>query len=321
MEHEQMSDTSRIPEPVNGLPPRHEWAGDLLGLDHSVIRVPDLEEGTSWYRRLLGLVEAGRRPGTVYLASPLTGTIVLGLAEGGTGLAYTSFRARDGEALGRLAGKLGAAGTPFQRGVDGTRPGGIDALRIELPTGHTMELLHAEDSGRKKPGPGYPGKGYVAGAIDVRTSHLQVRTTDVVALSDFVQQIGFRVSNYVPTEDGTNHMIQFTRVNDYHHQFAILTGRDGLHHVALELDQVDFYKFLDHLAAEHIPAEYGPGRHVEGNLLFIYVRDPFGNRLEITGPMEHVGYDYPPHTVEYEHWFHMNMWGPQPPESWYKEWT
>lgn len=316
-----MSDKAPTPGPVTGLPPIHEWAGDLVGIDHSVIQVPSLDEGLAWYRRLLGLVEAGRDGNRVYLASPLTGTIVLGLAEGGVGLQYMSFRARDAAGLGRLADKLDAAGIPFTRGADGSRPGAIDALRIELPTGHVMELLHAEDSGRKKPGPGYPGPGYVTGAMDVRTSHLQVRTPDVVGLSNFVQKLGFRVSCYVPTEDGTNHMIQFTRTNDYHHQLAILTGRAGLHHVALELDQADFYKFLDHLAAVHIPAEYGPGRHVEGNMMFIYVRDPFGNRLEITSPMERVSYDYPPHTVEYEHWFHMNMWGPQPPESWYKEWT
>lgn len=321
MEHEQVSQAAPVPGPVTDLPPYEEWAGDFLGIDHTVVRVPDLEEGVAWYRRLLGLIEAARSPGKVYLASPLTGTIVLGLAEGGLGLEYASFRARDGQALERLAGKLQSAGVDFERGIAGSRPGAIDALRLVLPTGHTMELLHAETTGKNKPGPGYPGEGYVAGAIDVRTSHLQVRTTDVVELSEFVQKIGFRVSNYVPTPDGANHMIQFTRVNDFHHQLAILSGRAGLHHVALELDQVDFYKFLDHLAAVHIPAEYGPGRHVEGNLLFIYVRDPFGNRLEICGPMEYVGYDYPPHTVEYEHWFHMNMWGPQPPESWYKEWT
>ena len=209
-----MSQAAPVPGPVTGLPPYEDWAGDLLGVDHTVVRVPNLDQGVAWYRRLLGLVEAARSPGKVYLASPLTGTIVLGLAEGDPGLEYASFRARDSQALERLAGKLKGAGVDFERGIAGSRPGAIDALRLVLPTGHTMELLHAETTGKNKPGPGYPGEGYVTGAIDVRTSHLQLRTTDVVELSEFVQKIGFRVSNYVPTPDGTNHMIQFTRVND-----------------------------------------------------------------------------------------------------------
>jgi len=311
-----MNDDVVNPKYDNNLPPKHTWAGDLARIDHSVMNVPDLEEGISWYRRLLGLVVSERRDGKVYLASPKSGRTVLGLSEGGTGLCYVSFRAYDSESLERLAGRLEARKVEYQRGIEDSRPGAIEALRFQLPTGHTMELLHAEDNVLSK-----EERCYHAGAFDVRTSHLQTRTMDVLGMSAFLQGIGFKVSNYVPTPDGEKHMIQFTRVNDYHHQLAILTGKEGLHHIALELDSKDFWEFCDHLSVEHIPAEYGPGRHFEGNLLFIYVRDPFGNRLEITGPMAHVGFDYPAHTIEHEHWYHMNMWGPQPPKTWYEEWT
>ncbi|HWI85855.1 MAG TPA: VOC family protein [Sphingomonas sp.] len=310
-----MNETDTAPELHPAGLPNHLWQGDIKRIDHSVIRVPDLEAGISWYRRLLGLVESERRSGRVYLASPFSGETVLGLTEGGTGLAYVSYRVRGAEALERIAARLQSADIAFERGHDDTRSGAVAALRLELPTGHVLELLQAEETEKRKPAPGY-----VAGAMDVRTSHLQLRTLDVLGTSEFMKKIGFKVSTYVPLPDG-KHLLQFMRVNEFHHQLAILTGTAGLHHVALELDVVDFWKFCDHLSIERIPAEYGPGRHLEGDLLFIYVRDPFGNRLEITGPMALAGFDYPPQPGHDEPWYHMNRWGPQPPESWYHEWT
>jgi catechol 2,3-dioxygenase len=307
-----------LSDDIEGIDPAesHRWKGDLSGIDHTVIRVPDLEAGVAWYRRLLGLVEVERRDGRVYLASPVSGLVVLGLQEGGKGLGYVSYAARSAKSVARLKQRLDRAGVAYQTSIDDTRSGVIDAFRVELPTGHMLEVLHAEPPAPSK----IPPPGYAPGAIDVRTSHTQLRTLDVLGMSDFLKVLGFRVSTYVPLPDG-KHLLQFLRVNERHHQMAILTGSSGLHHVALELDTTAFWTFCDHLGVERIPAEYGPGRHLEGDILFIYVRDPFGNRLEITGPMSHAGYDYTPHAGSDEPWYHMNRWGPQPPESWYHEWT
>src|SRR6478735_9711415 len=82
------------------------WKGELEGLDHAVIRVPNLDEALGWYQQLLGLAVTERRPGRVFLASPVTGHVVLGLVEGGTGLEYVSFRAHSAEAFERLLGRL-----------------------------------------------------------------------------------------------------------------------------------------------------------------------------------------------------------------------
>ncbi|RYH01296.1 bleomycin resistance protein [Salipiger sp. IMCC34102] len=298
------------------LPPKQDWAGNLAALDHTVIKVPDLVEGADWYNRFLGLTVADRRGGIAYLASPVSGQIVLGLAEGGTGLDYMSFRVHEGDGLDRLAHRMKSAGVAYDDSADRTRPDTERALRLTLPEGQTKQIMQAAP--RDKPST----RGLTPGALDIRTSHLQLRTPDVMGLSRFVQDaLGFRVTNYVPTPDGDNHMIQFTRINDYHHQLAILAGKPGLHHVALSMDKDDFFAFLTHIEREHIPVEYGPGRHYEVRSLFAYVRDPFGNRIEVAGPMAYVGHDYTPSTVEHEHWYHMNMWGPAPPKTWFEEWT
>lgn len=295
----------------------HKFRGDIAGVDHYVVRVGSLEEGVAWYRKVFGFVELGRANGCVYLGSPVTGHVILGLAEGGTGLQYVSYHVYDGGCLARIRVRLDAEGITYRDGIDESRPGAIDALRVQLPSGHLLELLHAE---RGKP---QLTSGYRAGALDVRTSHLQIRSLEIGEMVNFLQTLGFKRSSFVPKPGGSNDFyIHFMRVNDRHHQLALLTGPAGLHHIAVELDEADFWKFCDHLAKEFVSAEYGPGRHLEGNMMFIYVRDPFGNRTEITSTMEVVGHDYPTMPCSGEPpAYHMNMWGPQPPASWETEWN
>ena len=306
----------QIEHPVVDTSESLQWKGPLAGTDHTIIQVPDLDVAVAWYQRLLGMVAVERRAERVYLASPVTGRIAFGLAEGGTGLDYVSFRVRNAEAFEWVGTRLDAANIKASQNIELARPGAKDALRLTLPTGHTLEVVLTEDDEPARPVEGE----YRPGAIDVRTSHLQLRTTDVRGLTDYLGVIGFRSSAYVPLPQSDGYLLQFLRVNEYHHQVAILTGDDGIHHVALEVDEVDFWRLLDNIAVHKLAAEYGPVRHHEGNMLSIYIRDPFGNRLEITSAMEMVGYDYSAAPGAHEPWYHLNMWGPQPPESWQKEW-
>lgn len=295
----------------------HQFRGDIAGVDHCVVQVSELAQGVAWYQRAFGLVEVARQGARAFLASPVTGNVILGLVEGGTGLEYASYAVYDAASMARIRRRLQAAGLSYDDGITDSRPGARDAVRVTLPTGHLVELLLADDASAA------PLPEYRAGALDIRTSHLQIRSLDIAEVVEFLQVLGFKRSSFVTKFDGSDGFyIHFMRVNDRHHQLALLTGPSGLHHVAIELDNADFWKFCDHLAAEHIPAEYGPGRHLEGNMMFIYVRDPFGNRTEITSTMEVVGHDYPtmPCSDDPPH-YHMNMWGPQPPESWETEWN
>jgi len=293
-----------------------QWKGPLAGTDHTTIRVPDLPTALEWYRAFLGLVVLEERDGRAFLASPVTGKVVLALSETGRGLDYVSFRARTPEVFQALGARLDAAKVSVRQGLSETRPGTEDALRITAPTGHDIEILLAQNDELSKPVEGE----YRLGSIDVRTSHLQLRTTDVKGLTDFLGIIGFRSSTFVPTPQEDGYFIQFVRANEFHHQIAILTGAEGIHHVALEVDETAFWTMLDHIAVLKFRAEFGPVRHHEGNMLSFYIRDPFGNRIELTSSMETVGYDYIAKPAEHEPWYHMNMWGPQPPASWENEW-
>ncbi|GGG26963.1 catechol 2,3-dioxygenase [Rhodococcoides trifolii] len=306
----------RIEHPVVDDDDTISWKGLLQNTDHTVIRVPDLETAIRWYEQVLGLAVVEASHGHAYLASPVTGTIILGLREDGTGLASVNFRARTSTAFDLLGSKLDNAGIATTVESERQRPGVLETLSLTIPTGHTFEIVRAETDPPAAPVSGE----YRPGAIDVRTSHLQLRTTDVKHMTEFLSVMGFRSSTFVSLPGSDGFFIQFLRINEFHHQIAILTGQNGVHHVALELDEADFWRFLDNLQMLKNAAEYGPVRHHEGNMLSIYVRDPFGNRIEITSTMETVGFDYAPTAAGHEPWYHMNMWGPQPPESWETEW-
>lgn len=300
----------------SGQVPTHVWKGDLLRVDHAAIRVPDLDQAIRWYQLVLGVVEVERVKRRVYFASPVSGRIVLALTEGGTGLDYVSFVADGASALKRLGALADRNKIRADLGHADSRPGARGALRMTLPTEHVVELLDAEDvaSSTSKLAPSSPG------AFDIRSSHIQLRTPDVVGTARYLDAIGFKVTDFAKLPD-TSFLAQFVRINEFHHQVALFAGRAGLHHVALEIDSIDFLKIGDHLARHRIAAEYGPGRHEPGNSIFFYIRDPFGNRIELGSPMLMVGFDHAARELTDAFPYLVNMWGPQPPDTWHNEWT
>src|SRR5690625_4961857 len=117
----------RIEHPITDTTESVQWKGPLAGTDHTTILVPDLATAVDWYRAFLGLVELERRDGRAFLASPVTGKVVLALSETGRGLDYVSFRARTPEVFQALGAKLDAANIDTRPGIAHTRPGAEDA--------------------------------------------------------------------------------------------------------------------------------------------------------------------------------------------------
>ena len=287
--------------------------GDILRVDHVSVRVPDLEQGVAWYTTILGLVEIERRHGRAYLGGPVSGRYAIALTEGGTGMEYVSFAVNGLDALQRLGALIDRQNVAAADPGDDARTGAQSAIRLKLPTGHVMELAaHQPDDGEARQRlPAAPG------TFNLDVSHVQLRTGDVSDSANFLSGIGFYVTDYVKMRDRDGFFAIFTRVNEFHHQIALFAGNTGFHHVALETDQaLDVMKLGDHLLLHRVAAEYGPGRHVPGKGVFMYIRDPWGNRVEISSPIEMVGFDAPPRELTQPIPFIVNMWGPQPPESW-----
>jgi catechol 2,3-dioxygenase len=294
------------------------WArGEIVKTDHLAIRVPDIERAAAWYSAVLGLRDGGRANGRAYLTAPVSGKITVALSAGGTGLEHVSLLVKDDKALARIRQRIADAGIAVTDSSRDARPGATAAFRIQLPTDQGVEFMVAPSVEEPFGGARRPE----LGAFNIVASHVQLRTPDVGGLTEFFKKIGFRLTEFGKAPGSERPFAAFVRANEFHHQFALFDGRVGLHHIALEIEEVDFLKIGDHFARLGIKAEYGPGRHKPGQSIFIYVLDPFGNRIEITSPMEMVGHEQAPTRLTDPFPFLVNMWGPQPPESWMKDWT
>jgi catechol 2,3-dioxygenase-like lactoylglutathione lyase family enzyme len=308
--HQTLAALRQIPPPL--------LRNDILRVDQVSVRVPDLAQGVAWYSTILGLVEIERRHGRVYLGGPVSGRYAVALTEGGTGMEYVSFAVNGPDALQRLGALIDQQDVTTTDSSNDARTGTLSAFRLKLPAGHVMELAVHQANG----GDPQPRRPAAPGAFNLDVSHVQLRTGDVSDSANFLSKIGFYVTDYVKMRDREGFFAIFTRINEYHHQIALFAGNTGFHHVALETDQAsDVMKLGDHLLLHRVAAEYGPGRHVPGQGVFMYIRDPWGNRVEISSPITMVGFDAPPRELTDPIPFIVNMWGPQPPESWRNEVT
>jgi catechol 2,3-dioxygenase len=139
--------------------------------------------------------------------------------------------------------------------------------------------------------------------------HLTLATRDVQAIEDFYAgRLGFGVSDRVVREDG-HVMTCFMRGNHEHHNLACFhQERSGMDHHSYEAGEWDTIRdWSDHLAEHGRRLMWGPGRHGPGNNLFIFVKDPDENWIEISAELEVI------HDRPVKHWPHapetLNLWG------------
>ena len=295
----------------------------LMSLDHAVIRVRDLETALHWYRDILGLMVIEERDGTVYLGCGCDPHFDLALVAGGVGLDHAAFAVADHAALvaarERFAGRGARCSEIEQRG----EPGIASAFRVFLPTGHTFEVV-ARDGTTGYP---HPTKWHVAAAhAPIDLSHVTLMVEDVQAAVEFLRdQLDFAVSDIVQPTPESPWVFAFTRVGENHHDVALALGDGGgkLHHVAFQVNGVgEVVHFADRLGRFGWKIEAGVGRHGPGGNTFLYVRDPFGNRVEITADVARVPNRWEPPKV----WTGdlsaiFNVWTEEPPPASFAEGT
>ena len=84
----------------------------------------------------------------------------------------------------------------------------------------------------------------------------------------------------------------FYRCNANHHSLAFSGARDGVpafNHAAFEIrNWEEWIKAVFYAGEKGIPRVWGPGRHLAGNSLFSYYKDPEGNTVEYTAEVEQI---------------------------------
>jgi 3,4-dihydroxyphenylacetate 2,3-dioxygenase len=299
-------------------------ATGIVRAGHVAYRSTDLGRARDFYVHLLGFVETEADRDHLYLrgyeeVEHHSLLLVRAPTAGAAHVAYKVAAADDLEVLERMAT---AEGLPHRRLADGEERGMGPGLRIQDPAGLPVEfyasmqpterLLQRFDLHR--------------GARVMRLDHFNCQVPAIApAYEWYTRALGFRCSEYTETDDAPPRLwAAWLHRKPNVHDLALMTGLGPrLHHAGFWLsDAIDVIRACDLLAgAGHQAAiERGPGRHGISNALFLYLRDPDGNRVELyTGDYLTTDADRAPLRWSISDPRRQTFWGHAAPASWFDE--
>ncbi|HLZ22029.1 MAG TPA: VOC family protein [Ktedonobacterales bacterium] len=158
-------------------------------------------------------------------------------------------------------------------------PGVKRALRLRDPDGFVIELVAGVESVND------PFKH--ADVKPTALNHVVLNVRDQSASEAFYgEALGFKLT------DRFVGGLSFWACNANHHSLAFGQARDGnsaFHHAAFEMrDWQEWINAVFYAGERGIPRAWGPGRHLFGNNLFSYYKDPEGNTVEYTAEVEQI---------------------------------
>jgi len=251
----------------------------------------------AFYEKALGLASRPVGEGLWHLAGPER-RLLIGRGDNET-VAYSAFALDEPERLAALSAHFSAQGIAVEANPS---PLFADAgFSIVDPDGQRLVFgVPSPEVDAHAPATGRPG----------RTQHIVFATTDLPVITAFYRDaLGYVVSDEVVAESGEA-TAAFFRSDEEHHSYAAFRA-DGprYDHHAMEVRAWDDIRdWADHFATLEVPIWWGPGRHGPGNNLFIMVRDPDGNRIELSAELERM-----PRDMAGRVWPHnertLNLWG------------
>jgi catechol 2,3-dioxygenase-like lactoylglutathione lyase family enzyme len=128
------------------------------------------------------------------------------------------------------------------------------------------------------------------GIAPLPIDHVTLNVPGIDEIVDFVSEhLGFRLTEaVVPRPDFTR--LAFTRCRDHHHDLAFIDPGHGhpaaLNHVAFRVTTLEqLVRACDIVAELGGTLDASPGRHMIGDHVYTYFRDPSGNRIELSWGM------------------------------------
>lgn len=143
-------------------------------------------------------------------------------------------------------------------------------------------------------------------------SHCTLATPSPPGQREHYERLGFLLS------DALSDIFCWLRPNPVHHSMAFVAAPSvAINHLAVELpDAGALIAAVDRVVAEGGQIEFGPGRHLFGGNLFVYLIDAHGLRWELCAELERRDPAAPPgfHDAEARK-RSINLFGPRPPAS------
>ncbi|MGH2348664.1 MAG: 3,4-dihydroxyphenylacetate 2,3-dioxygenase [bacterium] len=297
---------------------------NILRLGHVEYRVRDLGRAREFYVDLLGFVESDRDADRLYLRGleerEHHGFVLRKAPD--PGVSHFAFRVASPDDLERLARHAAAAGRPVRWVEAGAERGQGRAVRIQDPGGLPVEFYHDMDQVERR----LQRFDLYRGPHIMRIDHVNCQVTDVRSANDwYVGEWGFRCSEYTETEDDPPRLwAAWLHRKQNVHDIALMTGiGPRVHHAGFWVpDALSVLRACDILAAagHQESIERGPGRHGLSNALFVYVRDPDHNRIELyAGDYLIADPDWTPIRWTINDPRRATFWGHTPPKSWFDE--
>lgn len=161
------------------------------------------------------------------------------------------------------------------------------------------------------------------GLAPLRFDHINCFTPDCQKTYEFfVQQLGFKLTEYTLTDKG-DMWAAWTHRKGNVHDMALTNGRGPrLHHAGIWTASVNhIIHLLDVMASEGYVdnIERGPGRHGISNAFFLYILDPDGHRMEpFTSDYLTADPDWEPLGWDLRDPRRQTLWGAPAPKSWFE---
>jgi 2,3-dihydroxybiphenyl 1,2-dioxygenase len=250
----------------------------ILGLDYAGFGSDALDDWRQFGTSLVGLQAVER--GNSLLAFRMDDrkqriVIDRALAEG---TRFFGWEVADAAALDQLAARLEQAGVT----VTAELPALADTRRVRGlisfhdPAGNRLEAFHGAEIDDTPFKPGRSISGFRTGPQGLGHAVLTVENIEPV-MAFYVELLGFGLSDYIEKP----FRAYFFHVNARHHSLALIeTGRNGMHHLMVELFSLDDVGQSYDIALKENRVNVTLGRHTNDLMTSFYAKTPSAFMVE-----------------------------------------
>ncbi len=269
---------------------------EIAKLGHVSLVTPNLQKSLWFFHEVLGLEITERSKDTVYLRANSEfehHSLVLQAGDRAY-MDHVGWRVKRPEDIEEFERRLRTSNIEVKKLPKGQENGQGDAIRFQMPTGHTFELYYDVEKPYASPEDRSVLKNqnyklWNRGIAPRRIDHVNLWTsTNPSAAHDWLSgNLGFKMREFIRLGNGQT-IGGWMSVTPLVHDVAVMADPNAatparLHHVAYWLDNAqDVLRACDILREHGIVPDQGPGKHGISQALFTYVRDPgSGHRVEL----------------------------------------
>ena len=265
---------------------------NLNALGYIGISARTLDDWESFGTRFLGMQLVDKSRGALALRMDDRKQRVIVHSGEGEGPSFYGWEVADAAALDALAAHLEKSGVRVARGsralADERRV--IDLIVFSDPIGNRLEAFHGAEIASDPFKPGRSISGFRTGPLGMGHAVLTAERLDAV-LPFYTEILNFKPSDYILKP----FKAYFFHVNARHHSLAFIdTGKNGIHHLMVELCYLDDVGQGYDLALRQ-PELIGTtlGRHVNDHVTSFYANSPSNFLVE---------YGWGGRTIDPAHW-------------------